>query len=68
MANGTRYEDYFLTAKEAAEYLRINVKTLYAWAAQKKGPPMYRLQRRKKSHWRISRDKLDQWIETKNKE
>ena len=61
MASGT----LLLTAKEAAEYLRINVKTLYAWAAQKNGPPMYKLQRRRKSQWRIPKDKLDLWVESK---
>ena len=58
-------EALLLTVKEAAEYLRINVHTLYAWARQKKGPPMYKLQPHQKSQWRIPKDKLDQWIESK---
>ena len=60
------HETPLLTVKEAAEYLRINVYTLYAWARQKKGPPMYKLQKAQhKSQWRIPKDKLDQWIESK---
>ena len=61
MANGTT----LLTVKEAAEYLRINVYTLYAWRRQQKGPPMYKLQAQHKSQWRIPKDNLDQWIESK---
>ena len=54
-----------LTAKEAAEYLRINVKKLYAWGRRKNGPPMYKLQRRRKSPWRVPKDKLDLWVKSK---
>ena len=61
-------EVYLFTIKEAAEFLRISASTLYQWGRKKKGPPMYKLQRLKKSQWRIPKDKLIQWVESKNKE
>ena len=72
MANGSveRSDVYFLTAKEAADYLRITVNTFYIWSRQKGGPPMYKLRSgpRNKPRLRVPKDKLMKWVETKNKE
>jgi len=70
MANGsvTKPDIYFLTAKEAAEYLRITVNTLYIWSRQKGGPPILRKGPGNRPRYRIPKEKFIKWVEAKNKE
>jgi Helix-turn-helix domain len=43
LASNTREEDPLLTRNEAAEYLRIQVSTLAAWAVRGDGPAVTKL-------------------------
>jgi excisionase family DNA binding protein len=46
-----------LTAKEVAEYLRVNQYTIYRLVAQKKLPAF-----KVGSQWRFERSVLDRWL------
>lgn len=51
-------EKLLITAEEAAPLLSVSVKTLEAWRAQKKGPPVVKIGRTV----RYPVDKLRAWI------
>jgi excisionase family DNA binding protein len=48
-----------LTAAETAEYLRVPLKTLYAWRHRGSAPQAFRAGR----HLRFRRSDLDSWLE-----
>lgn len=48
----------WLTAGEAAEYLKINPRTLLTWARERK-VPAYKLSGTQRTIWRFLRSELD---------
>lgn len=58
--NGSPY----LTAEEAADYLRVSVHTLRAYRNQGKGPPYHRIGGKTLYH----RDEVDAWVQSGRQE
>jgi excisionase family DNA binding protein len=52
--------DEFLTTKEVAEYLRVDMYTIYRLVSQKKIPAF-----KVGSQWRYKRSVLERWIKSK---
>lgn len=49
--------DQILTVKEVAEYLKVNERTIYRLATEKKIPAF-----RVGASWRFRREEVDSWI------
>lgn len=54
-----RSDDRLMTAQEAADYLRVPLRTLYAWRVEGVAPRAYRLGR----SLRFRRADLDAWVD-----
>jgi len=63
MDNQTSPNSNWLTASEAAGYLRVKVRTILLWARQGK-VPAHRLSGIRRCVWRFLRDELDAMLLT----
>lgn len=57
----TPIPDRLLTAREAAEFLQVPLRTLYSWRVEGTAPPAYRLGK----HLRFRRGDLDAWVDAR---
>jgi excisionase family DNA binding protein len=57
---GLMKPDEFLTTKEVAEYLRVDLYTIYRLVSQKKIPAF-----KIGNQWRYKRSLLERWIKSK---
>ena len=61
MANERNVSKFF-TAKEAAEYLRVNLNSFYKWAREDGGPPIRKLH---KACIRVPKEEFFKWVESR---
>ena len=60
---GTMAEDELLTVAELAELLKVTPQTIYAWRAERHGPPAVKLNDRA---IRFRRCDVDAWLEARS--
>jgi len=48
-----------MTAEEAAEYLRVPIRTLYDWRLKKTGPPAHKVGK----FLRFRQESIDSWLD-----
>ena len=48
-----------MTAEEAADYLRVPIRTLYDWRLKKAGPPALRVGK----YLRFRQESIDYWLD-----